>query len=71
MTVGRTVRKLRKARGWSQEALSERAGVSVSTVTHIEAGKHDTRVSLLEAVAGALEISLPDLLGQAEREEGQ
>lgn len=50
---GSGVSEARKALGWSQSELAERAGVSRPTVARIEAGQQ-VRVSTLNAVAEAL-----------------
>ena len=47
------VRDGRKARGWSQEELAERAGVAVRTVRRVEAAERchwDTGTALLRAI---------------------
>lgn len=50
---GSGISKARKARGWSQSELAERAAVSRPTIARIEAGQQ-VRVSTLNAVAQAL-----------------
>lgn len=50
---GDSVSEARKALGWSQRELAERAGVSRPTVARIEAGQQ-VRVGTLNAVAAAL-----------------
>ncbi len=51
------VAELRKARGWTQEELAERAGVGRVTIARIESGRN-RRVDLdvLERLAGAFEV---------------
>ena len=62
-TVGDKVRELRKARGWTQATLGERSGVTAQTVWLLETHKlEDVKLSTLEGIAGALEVSLTDLL---------
>ncbi|MDE6969931.1 MAG: helix-turn-helix domain-containing protein [Eubacterium sp.] len=59
--MGKRIRQIRKAKGWSQEQLAGRCGISLNFVGHIERGTRkmsiDTFVSLcreLEADADAL-----------------
>ena len=57
------MRELRKARGWSQQALGDRAGVTAQTVWLLETHQlKDVKLSTLSKIAGALEIPVPDLL---------
>ncbi len=57
------VARSRKARGWSQEDLSLRAGVPRSSVSAIEAGRLTPSVTAALAVAQALECSVEELFG--------
>ena len=61
MTLGPTIAQLRKERGLKQVALANKAGLSPSYLSRLEAGLRDPTVSSLEAVAGALDIPLPVL----------
>lgn len=45
------VRALRTARGWSQQALGERLGVSRQTVNAIEKGRYDPSLPLAIHIA--------------------
>ncbi len=58
---GELVRGLREQRGWSQEALAQRAVVDVQTLRRIERGGPVRRASLLK-VAAALELTIGELL---------
>jgi transcriptional regulator with XRE-family HTH domain len=64
------LRELRKAARMTQQALAVKAGLSVSNVVHIEAGRiPDPRVSTLKALADALGCKVDDLIadgGEAE-----
>ncbi len=46
-----TVRDLRMARGWSQQDLAERLGVSRQTVNAIEAERYEASLSLALKIA--------------------
>lgn len=58
----------RKARGWSQDELSVKAGVPRSSVSAIEAGRLTPSVTAALAVAMALECSVEELFGAGKQE---
>lgn len=58
--VDNQIKKLRLAKGMSQEQLAEKANVSVRTVQRLEAGD-DASISTLNLVAGALGVEVGDL----------
>jgi transcriptional regulator with XRE-family HTH domain len=59
--VGETVKRLRQAKGWTQEQLAVYAGSSQPTVNLLEAGKRNPSASTLEKLARALEVEVVDL----------
>jgi transcriptional regulator with XRE-family HTH domain len=60
--LGEVLRKARKARGESQEAVGFRAGLTGGTVSRIErGGSHGVEWETVRAVARALELRLSDL----------
>src|SRR5918993_4290446 len=59
--VGEEVKRLRQARGWTQEQLAVYAGSSQPTVNLLEAGKRNPSASTLEKLARALEVEVVDL----------
>jgi transcriptional regulator with XRE-family HTH domain len=60
--VGANIKRLRKGRGWSQEALARRAGISRSTVATAELGRYKSvDFPTVEAVARAFEVTLLEL----------
>lgn len=61
VTLGQTVRELRKKRGLSQELLAERCGISLSFLGHIERGSRKMSLETLAALADALEVT-PNVL---------
>ena len=65
--VGREVRSLREARGWSQTRLATEAGMSVSGISMIENGHRNLSTATLARLAEALGVEVRDLfpLGQA------
>jgi transcriptional regulator with XRE-family HTH domain len=56
------VKKLRKERGWSQEALADEAGLDRTYVSGIERVVRNPTVTVVERVALALRCRLGDLL---------
>ena len=57
-----SVRKLRHAKGISQERLAEIAGLHRTYVGSVERGERNVTLSSLEVLAEALGVSVPDLL---------
>jgi transcriptional regulator with XRE-family HTH domain len=63
--VGRRIRQLRQSRSGpklTQEALGERAKISVSFLSMIERGERSPHLETLAKIAQALEVPLADLL---------
>jgi len=54
---GHRIRRRREALGMSEEELARRIGLSVAKVKACEQGRRVVRVSLLEALVEALDIS--------------
>lgn len=59
--VGDKVRELRKARGWLQQDLADRAGVSMQTVSNLETRRHVPETATLAKIARALGVPLGEL----------
>lgn len=59
--VGERIRSLRNAKGWSQEELAHRAGISASHMGRLERGERGATVHSLEKVTRALGITFVDL----------
>jgi transcriptional regulator with XRE-family HTH domain len=55
---------LRDAKGWSQEQLADRAGLSHSLITKTENGKNSPRSEALDKLAQALDCTTDYLLGR-------
>jgi len=53
---------LRAKRGWSQAALSQRAGLTKEYIARLELGQHDPSLSTLTKLAKALKVTVADLL---------
>jgi transcriptional regulator with XRE-family HTH domain len=59
--VGREVKKLREAKGWSQTRLAVEAGMSVSGISMIENGHRNLSTVTLAKLAEALGVEVRDL----------
>lgn len=59
------LKELRKEKGWSQQKLAEKTGLSFNAVTKIEQGlaKHPTLKTLIK-LADVFEISIDKLVGR-------
>lgn len=71
MTLGKfRVKELARERGLTQEQLSHRSGVTISTVRRLwqNDGTTDPRGSTLMALATALGVAIPDLYNQQDEE---
>lgn len=60
--IGQRIRKIRKARGLSQDRLSEMVNISVTHMSHIETGNTKLSLPVLVDLASALEVRADDLL---------
>jgi transcriptional regulator with XRE-family HTH domain len=59
-TFGHRLRELREARGWSQQDLAIKAGITQSGISYLEIGKKDPGWETVQALARALEVSTED-----------
>ena len=59
--IGRNIRVLRKARGWSQEALGERADLSYKFIGEIERGLVNPSLDSLMKIANVLNVEIAEL----------
>lgn len=60
--IGQRIRKIRKARGYTQEMLAEMVDISVVHMSHIENGTTKLSLPVLVKMASALEVHADDLL---------
>ena len=56
------VKEERERRGWTQEQLAEKAGISRGFLARLETARHDPKLSTLEKIAKALKIDIAKLL---------
>jgi len=61
-TVGKNIRTIRHQRGWSQEDVANRLGISIPAFSKIETGVTDINLSRLEQIANIYEINVVNLL---------
>ncbi len=59
---GRHLRRLREARGWSQQALADVSDVSKPTIYRIEKAHYSVTLDVLTSLAQGLEIPLRELV---------
>jgi transcriptional regulator with XRE-family HTH domain len=59
--LGRRIRRLREAAGYTQTAFALRLGVDRSFLSNLERGRVSCRVPMVEVIAMGLKISLSDL----------
>ncbi len=64
LTIGRTIRELRKQRGLTLKQMSRRTKLSVSLLSQIERAESSASISSLYKIAVALESRIQDLFGQ-------
>lgn len=60
--IGQKIRKIRKARGLSQENLAEMVGISTTHMSHIETGNTKMSLPTFMGIACALEVRTDELL---------
>jgi transcriptional regulator with XRE-family HTH domain len=68
-SAGKNIRVLRHERGWSQEDVANRLGISIPAFSKIETGVTDINLSRLEQIANIFEVSVVNLLSLEYTEE--
>ena len=58
---GRQIRRLRKAKGWSQEAFAAECGLDRTYMGGIERGERNIGLRNIEKIAQTLEISISEM----------
>ncbi|WP_345100963.1 helix-turn-helix transcriptional regulator [Mucilaginibacter panaciglaebae] len=61
-SIGQNIRTLRHQRGWSQEDVATRLGISIPAFSKIETGVTDINLSRLEQIADIYEIDVVQIL---------
>lgn len=67
--LSRKVKELRIRKGFSQEELAEKAGLSLRTIQRIENGETDPRGDSLQRLSGAFDVQPNDLIDWNTRED--
>ncbi|MFA5937800.1 MAG: helix-turn-helix transcriptional regulator [Sinimarinibacterium sp.] len=60
--LGVNVRRMRQSKGWSQEELCARSGVSQSYVSQVESGLRSVSIDVIDQLASALDVTPDQLL---------
>ncbi len=60
--TGMRIRQVRKARGWSQDELAKRCGISMSFLGHIERGTRIMSMETFVNICAALDAGADELL---------
>ncbi len=60
--LGSNIKRLRQAKGWSQEDYADRAGIHRTYVSDIERAARNPTISVVEKLARALKVTASDLL---------
>ena len=60
--IGQRIRKIRRARGLSQEALAEKIDISTTHMSHIETGNTKLSLPVFAEIASALDVRTDELL---------
>ena len=66
--LGRAIRRLRKAAGYSQEDFADFVGVHRTYMGAVERGEVNISLKNMEKIAGSREITASKLLREAEKE---
>lgn len=61
---GRNVKAERARRGWTQEELADRAGITEAYVGRVERGEASPSITTAHLLAGALDVSIAILFGE-------
>lgn len=61
--IGRNIRRLRREKGMTQEALAEAAGLSIKMIQKLENGQRGFRMETVIRISVILDISLDSLTG--------
>lgn len=61
MNVIENIRKIRLNKGINQQVIADALNVDVAVISNIEKGKRELKVSELEIISNALEVSVLDL----------
>ena len=60
--MGMRIRQIRKAKGWSQDELAKKCGISMSFLGHIERGTRIMSLETFVSICAALDAAADELL---------
>ncbi len=60
--VGRKIKELRRAKGWSQQLLAVHADLERAHLSRLELGRREACLRALERIARALDVEVEDLV---------
>lgn len=63
MKVGERIREFRKAKGFTQDELASKLGISQQMIAQYENSRRTPKVESLKKIATALDVSVLSLLG--------
>lgn len=58
MTLGQKIQEIRRARGYSQDAVAENIGISSTAYARIERNESDVSIKRLQSIAKTLEVDI-------------
>ena len=61
-TIGSHIRSIRKSKGLNLKGLSEKSGLSIPYISDIERDVVNPSLKTLQAIAKALDLSLPEIV---------
>jgi transcriptional regulator with XRE-family HTH domain len=66
--LGRAIRRLRSAKGFSQEAFADHVGLHRTYIGSVERGERNVSLDNIERIARGLGLTAAELLHEAQRE---
>lgn len=61
--LGRRLRSLREARGWSRDLLARKSGITTMTILRTEVHGTDPTLATVQSLATALDVTVSELVG--------
>ncbi|MET0305264.1 MAG: helix-turn-helix transcriptional regulator [Solirubrobacterales bacterium] len=65
--LGQAIRRVREKKGETQEAIAQRAGIAIPTLSMIEGGNSNPTWATVRDIAAALNVSMGDLAKLADK----
>lgn len=62
VALGKKIARVRNNKGMTQQNLSDKTGISMTTISMLEVGKRRVSLKLLQKVASALNVKVQDLI---------